>query len=295
MSLQERAAVNIANSIRMKQPQYPERATLIVEGNDDKALFGRYSDSKACVIVVAHGRPKVVEAILELDKHQFRGALGIVDADFEVLEHRPPPSQNLLVTDAHDAECMMFASPALEHVLRELGDEAQLASFQKDRGTSAVDHLLFVGKVIGYLRWASARRQWSLRFEGLNFKAFLREKDFSFDRRLLFEEARRHRGGERAEPVPSIEEMEVSVEELDNPAHDVWHVCCGHDLVEILSIGLRKVLGRNNEAEVRRERLEQQLRLAFEERYFLRTTLYVSIRVWEQRNPPFRVLPLAAA
>jgi hypothetical protein len=221
--------------------------------------------------------------------------LGIVDADFEVLEQRPPPSQNLLVTDAHDAECMMLASPALEHVLRELGDEMQLASFQEDRGASAVEHLLSVGKVVGYLRWASARRQWSLRFEGLNFKAFLREKDFGFDRRLLFEEARRHPRGMQAGPVPSIEEMEASVQELDNPAHDVWHVCCGHDLVELLSIGLRKVFGRNNEAEVRRERLEQQLRLAFEERYFLRTTLYVSLRVWEQRNPPFRVLPSAAA
>jgi len=295
VSLQERAAVNIANSIRMKRSQHPERATLIVEGNDDKALFGRYADTRSCLIVVAHGRPRVVEVILELDKSQFSGALGIVDADFEVLEGRTPPSPNILVTDAHDAECMMLASPALEHVLRELGDEVQLVSFQKDRGSTALEHLLSMGRVIGYLRWASSRRQWSLRFEGLNFKAFLREKDFSFDQRLLFQEARRHQGGERSGPVPSLEEMEASVQELDAPEHDAWHVCCGHDLVELLSIGLRKVLGKNNEADVRRERLEQQLRLAYEERYFLRTKLYVSIQLWEQRNPPFRVLSVASA
>ena len=295
MSLQERAAANIANSIRMKRSQYPERATLIVEGNDDKALFGRYADSRSCVIVVAHGRPKVVDAILELDKSQFRGALGIVDADFEVLEDRAPPSSNILVTDRHDAECMMLASPALEHVLRELGEETLLEAFQKERGANARDHLLSMGKVIGYLRWASARHQWSLRFEGLNFKAFLREKDFIIDRRLLFEESRRHQGGERAGPVPSVEEMEARVNELNQPEHDVWHVCCGHDLVEILSIGLRRVLGKKNEADVRKERLEQQLRLAYEERYFLRTTLHVSIRAWEQKNLPFRILPAASA
>jgi hypothetical protein len=279
----------------MKRSQYPERATLVVEGNDDKALFGRYAEAKTCFIVVAKGRPRVVEVVLELDRSQFRGALGIVDADFEVLEDRVPPSPNILVTDAHDAECMMLSSPALEHVLRELGNEAQWSAFQKQQGMTPVEYLLSVGRVMGYLRWASARHRWSLRFEGLDFKTFIREKDFSFERRLLFEEARRHQGGERRAPVPSIEEMEAHIQKLSSPEHDIWHVCCGHDLVEVLSIGLRKVLGKNNEADVRRERLEQQLRLAYEERYFMRTALSESIRAWEQRSPPFRVLPVVIA
>ena len=96
-------------------------------------------------------------------------------------------------------------------------------------------------------------------------------------------------------PVPSVAELESGIQDIRNPEHDAWHVCCGHDLVELLSIGLRRVLGKNNESDVRRERLEQQLRLAYEEGYFLRTRLYASIQAWEQRNPPFKVLIAASA
>jgi hypothetical protein len=294
MPMQERAAVNIANSIQMKRSQNPTRTYLLVEGTDDKAFFGRYADPAACNIVVAHGRPKVEGVVLELDRRGFRGALGIVDADFEVLEQREPPSPNVLVTDHHDVECMLLASPALDHLLREMGEEERVASFQNEQGRVVVDYLLSIGQTIGYLRWASARHQWSLKFEGLSFKAFVREKDFGFERRSLLEEVRRHQGG-RTEPIPSVAEMEASIEALSAPAHSAWYVCCGHDLVDLLSIGLRRVLGKNNEADVRKERLEQQLRLAYEQSYFLRTTLHERIITWEQRNPPFRVLPPAAA
>lgn len=290
----ERAAVNIANSIRMKRSQNPTRTDLIVEGEDDKAFFGRYTDPKACHITVAHGKLKVIEIILELDKRGFHGTLGIVDADFDVLEQRELPSPNLIATDLHDAECMMLASPALDHLLRELGDEALRGSFEKQRGT-VVEQLLTMGREIGYLRWASARNQWSLKFEELDFKKFVREKEFSFELRLLFEALRSHQGGRRAGPVPSVDEMQAGVDALRAPTHAPWHVCCGHDLVEFLSIGLRKVLGKHTEASVGRALLERQLRLAYEEGYFRHTVLYVRIRQWEEKNSPFRVLPPASA
>ena len=292
MSMQDRPAAAIANSIRMKQSQHPTRTALVVEGQDDGAFFGRYTDPGSCHITVAHGRPKVVEIILELDRTAFCGALGIVDADFEVLEQRVPPSPNILVTDRHDVECMMLASPALDHLLRELGDEKQLDALKQQRG-SVVEHLLSMGKVVGYLRWVSARSQWSLKFEGLDFSKFIR-KDFNLDTELLFQELRSHQGG-RAVPMLSSAEMQDRIKELSDPTHDLWHVCCGHDLVELLSIGLRKVLGQHPEAQVKREVLERQLRLAYEARYFQGTELYMSLRAWEERNPPFRVLPPASA
>jgi hypothetical protein len=290
----ERPAVNIANSIQMKRSQNPTRTDLVVEGEDDKAFFGRYTDPKACHIAVAHGKPNVRDVILELDKRGFRGTLGIVDADFDVLEQRGLPSPNLIATDLHDVECMMLASPAFEHLLRELGDQELRGSFEKQRGT-VVEQLLTMGREIGYLRWASARNEWSLKFEGLDFGKFIREKSFSFELRSLFEALRNHQGGQRVGPVPSVDEMQVGVDALRSSTHDLWHVCCGHDLVELLSIGLRKVLGQHNDASVDRKLLERQLRLAYEEGYFRRTVLYVRIREWEERNYPFRVLPFASA
>jgi hypothetical protein len=292
MPMQDRAGVNIANSIRMKRSQSPSVTCLIVEGRDDKAFFGRYTEPHVCHITVASGRPRVVEAILELDRTQFQGALGIVDADFTVLDEQPPASPNLVVTDKHDVECMLLASPALEHVLREQADETKLTSVQETRGTVA-KYLLTLGAPVGYLRWASARKQWSLKFEGLDFSTFVREKDFDFDQARFFEKVRNHQGG-RTAPLPSVEEMQSEVDALANPGHDLWHVCCGHDLIELLSIGLRKVLGERQAAHVKREALEQQLRLAYEEGYFQSTVLYVAIVAWERRNPPFKVLRAAA-
>ena len=125
----ERAAVNIANSIRMKRSQYPARTFVLVEGVDDKLFFGRHTDPQACLLMVAYGKPKVIEAILELDRTGFQGAMGIVDADFTKLEQQESPSPNILATELHDVECMALASPALEHLLRELGDEERLSSF----------------------------------------------------------------------------------------------------------------------------------------------------------------------
>jgi hypothetical protein len=50
MPMRERAAVNIANSIRMKRSQNPSTTYLLVEGKDDKAFFGRYTLSSGCNI-----------------------------------------------------------------------------------------------------------------------------------------------------------------------------------------------------------------------------------------------------
>ena len=108
------------------------------------------------------------------------------------------------------------------------------------------------------------------------------------------EALRRHQGG-RAVPLPSAAEIQAYVGTLKSPSHESWHVCCGHDLVELLSVGLRKVLGQHTEAAVQRERLEQQLRLAYEAGYFRSTKLYVRIRAWEDLNAPFKVLAPASS
>ncbi|MFN5871336.1 MAG: hypothetical protein ACK44G_02150, partial [Aphanizomenon sp.] len=73
---------------------------------------------------------------------------------------------------------------------------------------------------------------------------------------------------------------------------DPWQVCCGHDLVEILSLGLRKAIGTNKTVDVEANSLERNLRLAYEVAYFYKTQLYLAIRQWETNNQPFHVLQI---
>lgn len=287
MPERQRPPAVIANSIRQKREVDPERTFLLVEGDDDRLLFGRHL--KSCSIIPAWGRPHALAVIAELERTGYTGALAIVDADFTVLEGEVPPSLNVLLTDHHDVECMMLDSPALAHVLRELGDEESIGRFEQERGVTVQQYLLSIGIGVGYLRWASARNGWKLKFEELDFARFIRERDFHHDPSALIIAVRGHQGG-RTTPLPSEQDMRAAVDSLVSVSHDQWHVCRGHDLVEILSIGLRKVLGKNNDSDVRGERLEQQLRLAYEERYFQATRLYAAIIAWQQRNPPFKVL-----
>jgi hypothetical protein len=77
-------------------------------------------------------------------------------------------------------------------------------------------------------------------------------------------------------------------------------VCRGHDLVDILSIGLCKGAWANNrendvvpystDENKRKSTLESQLSLAYEAAYFLKTQLYQEILTWESSNHPFEVL-----
>lgn len=262
---------------------------MIVEGDDDRALFSWHVDPLACRVETCYGREKVVEVIAILDADRFAGAVGIVDADYTVLNGEQGQGGNLLLTDHHDVECMILASPALEHVLHELGVTDQVRAFEAARGCTVVEHLHRVGKVIGHLRWASCRLKWALRFDGLDFTKFLSERSLEIDASELLEAVRGQQGGRGTSP-PTREIMSQAMGELAAMNADPWHVCRGHDLVEVLAIGLRRVLGERNDADVRPDRLELMLRLAFDKEYFLATKLFKAMLAWQVANAPFRLV-----
>jgi hypothetical protein len=39
--------------------------------------------------------------------------------------------------------------------------------------------------------------------------------------------------------------------------HDPWHVCCGHDLIQVLSVGLHKAIGTWSTNDVKPDVLER--------------------------------------
>src|SRR5437899_684006 len=106
-----RSAVVIANDIRLRRSQH--RGTfVIVDGRDDRLLYERFFDVRQCKFVVADGKEKVYEVIRILDADGFRGAMGIVDADFDLLDEIPMSSPNVIWGDCHDIEAMLVRSPA---------------------------------------------------------------------------------------------------------------------------------------------------------------------------------------
>jgi len=282
-------ADDIASEIRLTRGPSFSGAFLIVEGEtSDLRVYGRLIDRELCRIIPSHGKENAIHVLEILESENFAGVLAIVDADFWRLEGRELPSSNLFITDTHDLETMILKSPALDKLLTEFGSADKIERFIERLGKSIRDVLLDSGTPIGYLRWISQKEGLSLRFEGIVFSRFLDDEALNIDDSEMITEVK----NKSQRHDLRVEDLRNSIDELANTNHDPWDICCGHDLVCILSFGFRKALGSKT---VGPELIETSLRLAYEATYFLVTQLYKSLRVWEKANQPFRIFPNAQA
>jgi hypothetical protein len=139
---------------------------------------------------------------------------------------------------------------------------------------------------IGYIRWVSLRENLFLKFEGLEFAQFIKKDALHIEQlrciQVVKNKSLRHNIADT--------QLETYIQDLRDDTHDPWHVCCGHDLVSILSAGLRRTIGTWDPKDVRPDNLEKSFRLAFERSYFYKTQLYLSIQQWEMANTPFVIL-----
>ena len=256
---------------------------LIAEGDTDARVWKNLVDSTKCRVENAYNKDLAVKVLNILEKDNFAGVLAIVDADFWILEGTVPSSPNLLLTDTHDLETMLLKSPALEKLLLEHGSEQKIKDFAKDIRQT----LLESAKVIGYLRWASLKFDYYLKFEDLAFRKFVEEGTLVLNKSDLIKTVK------DKSQKPGLDERKIQqkMDSLTTTTQDMWYVCCGHDMIGILSIALCKELGSCKPQKVEPNVLEQDLRLAYESSYFCKTQLYAAIQQWEKNNQPFQVLP----
>lgn len=271
----------IANQIRMRRSAYTG-TFIIVEGSTDVRVYERCVDSKKCEFSIAHNKDNAISALKILQNDNFAGVLAIIDADFSRLEKSLPPTPNLLLTDYHDLENMLIQSPALDKVMSEYGSAEKISKLRQDIRLT----LLEIGKKIGYLRLVSLKFNLALKFEDLDFKKFIDDKTLAINLLKMIGTVKNH-----SQKHALLEtDIQNKLENLQDDSHDPYQVCCGHDLICILSIGLCKVWGTWNNNDVKADVIERSLRLAYEESYFRSTELYLSIQRWENINQPYQVL-----
>ena len=274
----------VANVVRMERAQF-EGTFLIVEGDTDALVYERFSDRTECHVIEAHGKDNVVEALHFLDADGFDGALGIVDADFWILECAELPSVNLLLTDTYDLETMMLQSDAFDKVIAEFGSRAKIERFRTEVCDDLRKVLLDAGQVIGFILLLSLRLSLALKFEDLKFNKFVDKDSLRVDRTRAVQTVLDRSTPHGCDPNTIL----VQVDQLMLEGHDPWQVCCGHDLVGVLSLALRHAIGSQKAEQVAPPVLERSLRLAYEMAHFRGTALFRRIVEWEGRNPGFRV------
>ena len=276
-----RKPVVIANEVRLRRSQHAG-SFLVVEGRDDRLFCARHTDADRCSLVVAEGKASVLEVIRILDADGFAGVLGMVDPDFDLLEQTTPAGPNVVTGDSHDLEVALLRSPALDRLLVEFGSRQKIQSL----GVEVRELLFSAAASVGYLRWLSQKDNLGLRFQGLDLALCVDRNSLELDSIKLCRHIK------NLSKKPELDELELlqEIQALKDPRHDMYHVCCGDDVVQILSIGLRKVLGTNSGRIANAEKIKQALRLAFEDADFESSVLGASIRGWESRNAAFRVL-----
>lgn len=273
----------IANQVRMRR-QDPLNSILLVEGRTDKRVFTDIIDGDYCDIVYAVYKDKLLAALSILEKSGEKGVLGIVDADYWHVNQISPKrySNNLLTTDSHDIDTMILASQALEKMLNEYATEFKLQSL----GKPIREILLESGAVIGYIRWASRKYNLNIDFKYLNFYKFVDTKYLNVNANRLYKELK---------TKPSNRNMNAAmvkkhINGLAKLNADVWNICQGHDLVDILTIGLKEIFGNHAKDNLDSDIVSKNLRLAYNLANFIDTKLYTSIKEWEEANSEFRIL-----
>ncbi len=269
----------IANTIRQQKTNF-QGSFILVEGDSDKKVYQNFVDQLNCRFEICKGKPsskqRVIQVLDILNNDNIQGIIGIVDADFDRLENTQYNHNNLFLTDYHDLEIMLIRSPALNKLLQEFASEDKLNKLKLD----VRQVLLNLSCDLGYLRWISREDNLNLSFNDLKYQNFLDTKKLIVDCKKLIKTII-----DKTQNYSIVQQdLLVKIKNKKDKLHYKEQICCGHDLINILSILLCKKIGSNNTNQVNKENLERSLRLAYESIYFQQTNLYLQVIKWQDQN-----------
>lgn len=280
------------NAARLTQQA---KIVILVEGSSDKKLYKRLLTFWEKYYVqtiqeVSQNQPQksrgnkqsVIQFLEDLETEEQRlQVIAIVDADFDHLDPKNAAQHpNLFRTDTHDLETLILKSPVLEKILDEFASEEKLRAYPLDFRQI----LLNLGQPLGYLLWISLQENLGLTFEDLSFKRFIDEASLKPNLEGMLKTIQNKSSPEAKAKTKNLDDLKARILALQQQEHDPWQVCCGHHLVAILALALRKAIGSNDAKDVDPETvLDRSLRLAYEQVYFQQTHLYAALQAWHDR------------
>ena len=177
---------------------------------------------------------------------------------------------------------MLIRSPALDRLLVEFGSREKILGL----GESVVEAIVDRALPMGYLRLHSQRNDLRLKFDGVTYTAWVDRASFDTNIANLIREVLNN--SQRHDLSHDI--LRDGIAELQEANYDPFEICCGEDLIEILSIGLRGKLGSNQPNQVNTNTLRQSLRLAYEGQEFRDSKVGKAILTWQDQLTDFQVL-----
>jgi hypothetical protein len=258
---------------------------LLVEGVTDVMLWRRFVDASLCELLPCHSKANAVQAIAILDAGPETGAIAIVDADYDRLIGTVPTSPNCILSDGHDVVVDLLCSESFARLLAERGSADKIRMFEERVGCRVLEALLEAAATVGHVRWHSQVDQLSLRFAEIEISKYADVTTLRVDLVKVVTVVIQ-RTGLSARLTP---EVAKACSMLAANGADIRQVVNGHDAVDLLSLGLRSALGSQTAQDAKRETLEIELRLGFDDECLHRTGVFRAVADWEARNPGWRV------
>lgn len=279
--LQHMDEYDIAKEIEMERAVH-KGSFMLVEGSTDYKRFAKFVDESQCSIVTANSRTKAIGALRLLEGRKFTGVLAVVDADFERVTGSLVISPNLVYSDSHDLDLDWISSPALHEYLGEVADDVKLAV---SGGASAVlaatlDQL----RPVSAARLLGSRRVFKFKTNDIKVGDFFALTGDLTDAVVdYYLSVGRLQAGARA-----WAKQQISTEV--QRGHDLKQFTNGHDVCVAMGVLLKADIGWRKWQQAWGSEVERGVRLAFCERHFGFSSVFSQIEVWEDNNPPYRVL-----
>jgi len=267
----------IANEIRMRS-LYDNGPFILVEGSSDATFFSYHMTVNIENIVPTFGWESLFDVIESLSTDLQDKTIGLVDLDYRGIVKTRPKPKNVFTTDSHDLETMMFSTDVFRKVL------IQKASKQKVRAhplesCGVKKTIIELAKFIGHLRFYSQYKGKHYSFDEMDIEKFINRKDLSFSESKFTSHLRGNNPKNYSMPNDILRQSIAECKKvaiLSNP----YRLCCGHDLIEIMAIGLQSLWGSYSASGISGKMLEDSFMLAYTCQMFSKTTLFQQISDW---------------
>jgi hypothetical protein len=256
-----RTASDIVAEVLMTRSAF-SGAIVLVEGSTDSRFLKRHLLTDDAQIAICGGKQTALVAMQRMAVLPIAGYLAVVDKDFD--HHRGVvPGQNIFFTDTHDTETLLL-SARLDTVLIEVGDEGKLDRFQAATNGTIASAVLARAEVFSRLRFLNdVHPGFRVSMDAFSPWKYIDVANWLVDEQRLHTDFAAGCGHTYTTLLVLLGSL---------PSLRSWIDAQGHDVLTILSIGLRQVLG--NGKQVSETQLLSSLRLAFSETDFSKTMLY---------------------
>lgn len=259
---------------------------LYVEGEKDESFWKKFIDTNLVHICVCHGCEVVIKTIELHQKDDVKKYLGIIDRDFRDVLGTMPDNHDIVVSDCHDIEMMMYCSDAYRNLMLSIDRKNKLEEFETEHG-SILQYVISLTNKIGYVKLASKKENDILEFR--------REKDFEFvvpKYEGMMDAEGNYLGDERLVRVINVfssqstkrtdisdqKILELMHREMETPVEDKI-LSNGHDVSYLLPHVLRKKCRfRKNGLDT--DMVDSLLMAAYSTDMFHQSDVYKSMTAW---------------